>query len=96
MRTNRFPSYGSLRGLAARRRRGHLAGGTWLRIIDRDLDRIGSDLLFLSQADPERRPTTGLSTGTVTPPVDLHARRAQGSRPVSQAASAGPPHARAS
>ena len=61
MSTTLFPSLGSLRALAARRRRGFVAGSTWSSVVDRDLDRMAAELLVLSHADAERL------AGTVEP-----------------------------
>lgn len=89
--TTLFPSFGSLRALAASRRRGHLAGGTWSTTIDRDLDRVASDLLVLSHVDAERLAS---SAAAITQPVDLGNRRARGLRPAASGAT--PPRVRAS
>ncbi|WP_076258794.1 hypothetical protein [Intrasporangium flavum] len=77
MTTRLHSSISSLRALAATRRRGHLAG--LLRpAADRDLDRISSDLLYLSQADPAADRSTAPARHTEpTGPVDLDARRAR-------------------
>lgn len=88
--TTHFPSFGSLRALAASRRRGHLAG-TWSTTIDRDLDRVASDLLVLSHVDAER---LAPSAAAITQPVDLGNRRARGLRPAASGAT--PPRVRAS
>ncbi len=93
--TTRFPSLGSLRAMAASRRRGHLAGSSWLVVGDRDLDRMASDLLFLSQAKVPGPPRDSeRSEPEVTRPIDLHHRRVRGGRPGGHTATA--PHARAS
>ena len=92
--TTRFPSFGSFRALAASRRRGHLAGGSWSAFTDRDLDRVSADLLAVAHADPERlAPGWAVATQRVSEPVDLAGRRARGLRPD---ASGPAPHARAS
>lgn len=56
MTTTRI-SLGSLRALAASRVRGHLSGSSWLTVSDRDLDRVASDLLVLSETDTPQRAT---------------------------------------
>jgi hypothetical protein len=77
MTTRLHSSIASLRALADSRRRGHLAG--LLRpAADRDLDRISTDLLYLSQAAPTTSRTAALTRRTDhTGPVDLDARRAR-------------------
>jgi hypothetical protein len=95
MATTRFLSIGSLRALAASRRRGHLAGSTWSSVVDRDLDRMTSDLLALAQSAD----ATGSKAARVTrpaEPVDLHDRRTRGRRPTNPTLSATGTHARAS
>jgi hypothetical protein len=56
MTTSRI-SLGSLRALAASRVRGHRSGSSWLTVSDRDLDRVASDLLVLSETDTAPRPS---------------------------------------
>ncbi|ADU47512.1 hypothetical protein [Intrasporangium calvum] len=58
MSTTPFPSLGSLRALAASRRRGFVAGSTWSSVVDRDLDRMAAELLVLSHADAEHLAAT--------------------------------------
>jgi hypothetical protein len=95
MTRRHFPSYGSLRAFAARRRRTHLAGSTWLPIVDRDLDRIATDLVVLSQTDEPVRAATPKAE-TLPSPVDLHLHRAKSARSSRPLPDATPPHARAS
>lgn len=92
--TTRIPSFGSFRALAASRRRGHLAGGSWSALADRDLDRVAADLLVLSHADPERLATVGtVAPDPISKPVDLNRRRVRGLRPETHGPAS---HARAS
>lgn len=92
--TTRFPSFGSFRALAASRRRGHLAGGSWSAMADRDLDRVAADLLVLTHSDPERLATVlTVAPDPVSTPIDLNRRWVRDLGPDTH----GPaPHARAS
>lgn len=92
--TTPFPSLRSLRALAASRRRGHLAGGSWLAMADRDLDRVAADLLVLTHADPERLVTGwAVASDAIDKPVDLNRRRVRGLGPDAHGPAS---HARAS
>jgi hypothetical protein len=92
--TTRLSSFRSLRALAASMRSGHLAGGSWSAMADRDLDRVAGDLLVVAHADPERLATgwTAVSD-SLSEPVDLNRRRAGGLRAGSHRPAT---HARAS
>lgn len=74
MTTTLFPSLGSLRALAASRRRGFVAGSTWSTVVDRDLDRMAAELLALSHVDTER---LAASQEPVVRPVALPQRMAR-------------------
>lgn len=92
--TTRLSSFRSLRALAASMRRGHLAGGSWSAMADRDLDRVAADLLVLAHADPERlAPRRAAASDSISEPVDLSGRRTRGLRPVGHQPA---PHAHAS
>ena len=71
MSKTRFPSLRSLRAWAAARRRGHLAGSMWSKVIDRDLDRVASDLLFLSQSAEAPSGTARQGARPSTKPIDV-------------------------
>jgi hypothetical protein len=96
--TTHFPSLGSLRALAASHRRSRLAGSTGSlasAMIDRDLDRVASDLLALSHADTDRLATVAERLEhRIATPVDLDDRRARGLRAPGSRPT--PPRARAS
>jgi hypothetical protein len=94
MTTTRLLSLGSLRALASSRRRGHLAGSSWLA-ADRDLDRVAGDLLAAAHVDPERLSPVG-TRAPLAAPVDLGARRARGTASTPAAPSTQRHHAQAS
>jgi hypothetical protein len=75
MSKTRLPSLRSLRDWAASRRRGHLAGTTWSKVIDRDLDRVASDLLFLSQSAEAPAGSATQAARPSTKPIELNDRR---------------------
>jgi hypothetical protein len=57
MKTTQLRSLGSLRAAAESRRRGFLRGAAWMPVQDRDLDRIATDLLAISQAECAPKPS---------------------------------------
>ena len=75
MSKSRFPSLRSLHAWAAARRGGHLAGSMWSKVIDRDLDRVASDLLFLSQSAEAPAGTARQGARPSTKPIELNDRR---------------------
>ena len=94
--TTRLLSFGSLRDLAATRRRGNLAGN-WSNIADRDLHRTATELLALSFDDGAwAEPAVKRGTDPITAPVDLDARRSRGTRPTTSAPAPTVHHAQAS
>jgi hypothetical protein len=94
--TTRILSFGTLRNLAAARRRGNLAGN-WSNIVDRDLSRTASDLLAVSYDDGAwADPVRTSDADTIAHPVDLDARRSRGPKPATPAPTHTDHHARAS
>ena len=94
--TTRFLSFGTLRNLAAARRRGNLAGN-WSNIADRDLHRTASELQAMSYDDGDWADSVVPATADpVAPPVDLDVRRARSGKATSSAPAPAVHHARAS